>query len=143
MSAVANELRDRGLTEQAAPVTRLTSNYPQANSFSEEHIKITHGSEHYDGFIEAMNPLAEKNDIAGSMGDGYRYFRESASEWFKVQNGPMEKLAVALTTSIITKLRVVAIYLDPHEEEHKIFENFKRSGRAFDRMGQDKEFHAL
>ena len=140
MSAVANELRDRGLTEQAAPVTRLTSNYPQANSFSEEHIKITHGSEHYDGFIEAMNPLAEKNDIAGSMGDGYRYFRESASEWFKVQNGPMEKLAVALTTSIITKLRVVAIYLDPHEEEHKIFETLNARGEPLTEWDKIKNF---
>ncbi len=140
MSAVSDELGERELANQAGPIVRLTSNEPQTNAFSPEYLKITHGSEHYDGFIEAMNPAADKMDIKGPMGDCYRYFRESANQWFFVQNGSVEVLAIALRRAILHGLRVVAIYLDPHEEEHKIFETLNARGAPLTEWDKIKNF---
>ena len=119
---------------------RLTSNDPHSNEFSPEILKITHGSENYDGFIEAMNPAANKTDINGPMGDCYRYFRESANKWFLFQNNSSEVLAVALRTAILRSLRVVAIYLEPHEEEHKIFETLNARGAPLTEWDKIKNF---
>ena len=128
MSAIADELKEQGLHEQAYPVTRLTSIAPGEGSFSPDKLKIIHGSEHYHGFVDAMNPSADKDEIRGSMGEAYRFFRSSTKEWFENQNGNSKTLAEALTASIIVKLRVVAIYVDSNEEEHKIFETLNARG---------------
>ena len=140
MSAVSDELNERGLTKQAGPIMRLISNDPGSNLFSPDNLKITHGSEHYDGFIEAMNPAANKADIIGPMGDCYRYFRESANRWFLILNGSAEVLAVALRKAILRSLRVVAIYLELHEEEHKIFETLNARGAPLTEWDKIKNF---
>ena len=140
MSAVADELNERGLTKQAGPIMRLTSNSPHTNPFSADNLKITHGSEHYDGFIEAMNPAVDKQDINGSMGDCYRYFGESASKWFLIQDYSPEVLADALRRAILRNLRVVAIFLEPHEEEHKIFETLNARGAPLTEWDKIKNF---
>ena len=128
MSAIADELKAQGLHEQAYPVSRLTSIAPEEGLFSPDKLKIIHGSEHYHGFVDAMNPCANKDEIRGSMGEAYRFFRNSTKEWFENQNGKSKILAEALTASIIVKLRVVAIYVDSNEEEHKIFETLNARG---------------
>ena len=140
MSAVSDELNERELAKQAGPIVRLTSNEPQTNAFSPDNLKITHGSEHYEGFIEAMNPAANKMDIKGPMGDCYRYFRESANQWFFIQNGSAEVLAVALRRAILHSLRVVAIYIESHEEEHKIFETLNARGAPLTEWDKIKNF---
>ena len=140
MSAVADELNERGLTIQAGPIVRLTSNSLQSNPFSADNLKITHGSEHYNGFIEAMNPTIDKKDINGSMGDCYRFFRESVSEWFLNQAYSAEDLADNLRIAILRNLRVVAIFLDPHEEEHKIFETLNARGAPLTEWDKIKNF---
>ena len=119
---------------------RLTSNSPHTNPFSADNLKITHGSEHYDGFIEAMNPAVDKKDINGSMGECYRYFRESASNWFLIQDYSAEVLANALRRAILRSLRVVAIFLEPHEEEHKIFETLNARGAPLTEWDKIKNF---
>ena len=140
MSAVAGELTDRGLHEQAIPVMRLITNDPQAKSFSPQKVKITHGSDHYDGFVDAMDPYADEEQIGGSMGACRWFFRRSARTWFDRRDVPEETLGAALTTAIIVKLRVVGIYLDAHEEEHKIFETLNARGEPLTEWDKIKNF---
>ncbi len=140
MSAVAGHLTDHGLHEQATPMIRLITNDPQVKSFSPQKVKITHGSDHYDGFVEAMDPCAEKEQISGSMGDCYRFYSHSTRTWFKHRDVSEAILAAALTTAIIVKLRVVGIYLDAHEEEHKIFEALNARGEPLTEWDKIKNF---
>ena len=140
MSAVAGELTDRGLHEQATPMSRLITNDPQVKSFSPQKVKITHGSDHYDGFVDAMDPCAAKGQISGSMGDCFRFYRHATRTWFERRDVPEPILAAALTTAIIVKLRVVGIFLDAHEEEHKIFETLNARGKPLTEWDKIKNF---
>lgn len=140
MSAVADELKVRGLTHHAEPVFDLTSNGDQSVKFETKRLKIIHGSDHYDGFEDAMNPLKDKSAISGPMGDGYRFFRESVVDWFQHYDDPLDTCARALSTSILFKLRVVAIYLASHEEEHKIFETLNARGEPLTEWDKIKNF---
>lgn len=140
MSAVADELTKLGLTDQAEPVLKLYSNSNQTVKFEPKKLKIVHGSDHYAGFVDTMNPKKDKSEIPGSMGDCYRFYGESVKNWFKDHSNSLEIRAMALTTSILMKLRLVAIYLAPHEEEHKIFETLNARGKPLTEWDKIKNF---
>ena len=140
MSALADELMYRGLSEHVEPVLKLISNSNQTEVFAPKKAKIVHGSDHYAGYIDVMNPEKDKSEIPGSMGDSYRFYRESVQNWLGSQDDTLEARTIALTTSILIKLRVVAIYLDAHEEEHKIFETLNARGEPLTEWDKIKNF---
>lgn len=140
MSALADVLLYRGLSGHVEPVLKLISNSSQTEVFEPKKAKIVHGSDHYAGYIDVMNPEKDKNVIPGSMGDSYRFYRESVQNWLGDQDETLETRTIALTTSILIKLRVVAIYLDAHEEEHKIFETLNARGEPLTEWDKIKNF---
>ena len=143
MSAVADEMDSRELATIAKPMRNLVSNDPQEPQFTRTDAKISHGSDHYQGFLEAMNPRDDKMNIAGSMGHCYWYFRNAAEKWLDAPidtDVPVETAADALTTVIMFKLRVVAIFLSNEDEEHKIFETLNARGEPLTEWDKIKNF---
>ena len=126
MSAVAHELDRRGLKSQSDSFQKLLTNDHTSPEATVDNLKIIHGSDYYRGFREAMDPKSNKDDIPGQMGHCYRFFRRKVQCWLKEDYSALS--SAALRTAIFLKLRVIAIYLERHEEEHKIFETLNARG---------------
>ena len=128
LSAVADEFMVRGHDDEG--LRHLTTNRVSTDPLMIEHRVFDSGVNPYIGFVQAMTANSDKDEISGPMGDCYWFFRGAVAEWFDAeQDQSLSTIrANALGTSIRFKFRVVAIELDPHEEEHKIFETLNARG---------------
>ncbi len=93
--------------------------------------KMRHGGNNYERFqdvMEAKGDLDCIRSLDGEMSKCYLYFRRAAGSW--LDNDNIANRSDALATTMRTKLRVVAIYLDPKEPEHLIFETLNARGAA-------------
>lgn len=133
MSAVADQFRGMGIPDQ--PIRNLIENRSETNP-----LKIEHGSENYEGFIDVMHATSDKRSVKGSMGEGYRFFALESRNWLASGDTTIETSAWALRNAIVNKLRVVAIYLAGHEEEHKIFETLNARGERLTEWDKIKNF---
>lgn len=134
IAAVADELREHAIIVQSIEIAKLTQN-------SNNRLKVTHGSEHYSGFAEAILPGDDKTIVPGSMGKCYLFFRKVTEHWLNSgQDSDIENRAGALLTTIQDKLQVVVIYLDRQEEEHKIFETLNARGVPLTEWDKIKNF---
>ena len=133
MSAVADQFRETGIPDQ--PIRNLIENRSTTNP-----LKIEHGSDNYEGFIDVMRVAADKGSVKGPMGEGYRFFATYARDLLVSDPATIETTAWALRNAIANKLRVVAIYLAGHEEEHKIFETLNARGKPLSEWDKIKNF---
>ena len=126
LAAVSDTFRQLKIQDQ--PIRDLIVKRSSAQHWKPSDVKIEHSSEHYGGFKEAMSPRTDKSTIVGPMGDCYRFFRNAVQNWLEHSVGSLGLRASALRNAVLVNLRFVAIYLDNHEEEHKIFETLNARG---------------
>ena len=91
--------------------------------------KMRHRSEDYANFPKVMGAQGNTErilDLGCKMADCYLYFRDAVKTW--LNEADAEAHAKALTTTLRTKLRTVAIYLAPAEPEHLVFETLNARG---------------
>ena len=91
-----------------------------------------HKSGHdYERFPDVMSAARNGEDdpgVGGPMADCYRHFSSSIQKWLGLHSHRANLAGDALMRTLAHKLRVVAIYLDPHEKEHTIFESLNARG---------------
>ncbi len=133
MSGVADEFRFRQIPDR--PMRNLIENNSETNP-----LKIEHASDRYRGFAEIMSRNVDKLNVKGNMADCYRFFLGQIQRWLNSDRASLEMSANALRNAIVNNLRVVAIYLAGHEEEHKIFETLNARGERLTEWDKIKNF---
>lgn len=128
MAAVADELTAGGNDPRSvAQLKELIQNPDYA--WPDRRYKMRHGGNNYARFRDVMSADGDEVSIrklGGVMADCYIYFRDSLRKWFQEED--LGDQARALTEALRTKLQAVAIYLEPEEPEHMIFETLNARG---------------
>ena len=143
IAAVADELDSRQEDPKAAARLRELIENPR-HAWPERRYKMRHDGQDNvpfakvmgaDGDEKIVGEIAQKpdNTVAsgqpgGAMAKCYLYFRNAARRW--LQSAPDDNAAERLTDTLRTKVQTVAIYLEPDEPEHVIFETLNARGAA-------------
>ena len=135
IAAAITELDSKGLHDQSDRLRHLTTNSPGSRSTNQQSFKISHirhsRGHHYQRFADVMAASLDAEAPApddGPLADCYSFYRDTINGWLEQVSAPPESAAAALVTTLIVKLTLVAIYLDPHEKEHIIFETLNARG---------------
>ena len=128
LAAIVDEMKARKVDQRT--VERL-SDLIENPRFAgpDRRCKMRHGGNNYEMFqdvMEAKGDLDCIRSLDGEMSKCYLYFRLAVGSW--LDNDSIANRSDALATTLRTKLRVVAIYLDPKEPEHLIFETLNARG---------------
>ena len=142
MAAAASALDVAGLAEPADNLRNFT-----ANASASQPLKIQyqrhrsgHDYERFPDVISAARDGDSNPSIGGPMADCYRYFNSEIQEWLRLHGDRINVAGTALVQTLALKLRVVAIYLDPHEKEHAIFESLNARGEPLTEWDKIKNY---
>lgn len=139
IAAVADEFDSRREDSKAAARLRELIENPR-HAWPERRYKMRHSGNNYALFADVMGADGDEevihqldNTVAGgqpnsAMAECYLYFRNAARRW--LQSATDDNAAERLTDTLRTKLQTVAIYLEPDEPEHLIFETLNARGAA-------------
>ena len=142
VAAAATALEVFGLETPATSLRRFTENASSSQSFKIHYQRHRRGHD-YERFPDVMRAARSGDDnpsIDGPMADCYRYFVAVIREWLDGQGGQPDVAGAALASTLALKLRVVAIYLDPHEKEHAIFESLNARGEPLTEWDKIKNY---
>ncbi len=78
--------------------------------------------------------------IVGPMARCYQFFQQRIQTWLGAHETHTDVAAAALATTLIMKLNLVCIYLDPQEREHTIFETLNARGEPLTEWDKIKNF---
>lgn len=142
VAAAASALDRAGLTDSAINLRNLTVNTSANQPFKIQYQKhkIRHDYERFPDVIRAAHDGDDISSIDGPMADCYRYFKGAIDEWLDRHNDRINVVGTALVQTLALKLRVVAIYLDPHEKEHAIFESLNARGEPLTEWDKIKNY---
>ena len=147
VAAAVTELEDVGLSIPADRLKELTANSARSVSSGNYSFKISHHRHQrghdYERFRDVMGAALNRlttDSVDGPMAECYRYFQEAIREWLSGQHAHIKTAASALATTLIVKLNVVGIYLDPHEKEHIIFETLNARGEPLTEWDKIKNY---
>ena len=147
VAAAVTELEYVGLSIPADRLRELTANASRSVSPGNDRLKISHHRHRpghdYERFEDvmgaALNGLAT-DSLDGPMAECYLFFQEAIREWLSRQHTHITAAASALATTLIVKLNLVGIYLDPHEKEHIIFETLNARGEPLTEWDKIKNY---
>ena len=142
IAAAATALKDSGLEVSASSLRRLTGNASTSQPFKIQYQRHRRGHD-YERFPNVMRAARDGDgdpNIEGPMGECYRYFVKAIQEWLAGQGEQLSVAGDALARALGLKLRVVAIYLDPHEKEHAIFESLNARGEPLTEWDKIKNY---
>ena len=142
MAAAATALDDHDLTDPAESLRSYTGNASTNDEFKIQYQRHSRGHdyEHFKDVMRAARTHASNPGIAGPMADCYNYFRKAITAWLAGQGEQVAAAGSALATALAFKLRVVAIYLDPPDKEHAIFESLNARGEPLTEWDKIKNY---
>ena len=126
IAAVADELSSGGDDVRSVARLRELIENPK-HAWPERRHKMRHGGNNYARFTDVVSAEGDEDAVRrldGAMATCYLFFREAARNWLRSAIGDAERL----TETLRTKLQIVAIYLDPEEPEHLVFETLNARG---------------
>lgn len=143
IAAVADELNGRQEDTKAAARLRELIENPR-HAWPERPYKMRHEGNNYAAFADVLDAKGDEEIVremvsrldstvasgqsGGAMARCYLYFRDATRRW--LQSAPGDNAAERLTDTLRTKVQTVAIYLEPDEPEHVIFETLNARGAA-------------
>lgn len=143
IAAVADELDSRQKDSTAAARLRELVENPR-HAWPGRRYKMRHDGNDHAPFAKVMGAEGDEKVVGeiarqpdstvasrqpgAAMAKCYLYFRNAARRW--LQSVPDDHAAEHLTDTLRTKVQTVAIYLDPGEPEHVIFETLNARGAA-------------
>ena len=147
LAATVTELRGVGLTHPADRLKELTANSakpvsPGTVSFKIRHHRHRRGHD-YERFGEVMDAALngrDTNSLPGPMAECYRFFQKAIRKWLNGRQEYLQAAASALATTLLLKLNLVGIYLDPGDKEHIIFETLNARGEPLTEWDKIKNF---
>ena len=135
IAATISELDSRGFHDKSDRLRQLTTNSPGSHSTSQQSYKISnlrHSRGHdYQRFADVMAAALDSEahaPIDGPLAECYRFYQDAINRWINQASETPESAVDSLVTTLIVKLHLVAIYLDPPEKEHIIFETLNARG---------------
>ena len=147
VAAAAAQLQRAGLVFTSRRLKQLTLNSTDSHSTDNQRYKIDHHlykqGDDYEQFKEIMSAAtcgAATDKIQGPMSECYRFFEGAVNAYINTHKNHQETAASALATTLIMKLHVVGIYLDPHEKEHVIFETLNARGEPLTEWDKIKNY---
>ena len=147
LAAAVTELEYAGLPAPAGRLRQLTANSTGLASPGVDSLKINHHrhqeGNNYERFPEVMSASlsgGETSAMDGPMAECYRFFQEAIRDWLSKGDTHPNAAASAILTTLIMKLHVVGIYLDPHEKEHIIFETLNARGEPLTEWDKIKNY---
>ena len=142
MAAAASALDVAGLTEAANDLRNFTVNTSASQPLKIQYQRHRSGHD-YERFPDVMGAARDRDgnpSIGGPMADCYGYFKSEIHEWLRLHGDRINVAGTALVRTLALKLRVVAIYLDPHEKEHAIFESLNARGEPLTEWDKIKNY---
>ena len=147
LAAAVNELENLGLSSPANRLRELTSNSSRSASYGNDSFKINHHRREvghdYERFRDVMDSAlngSASDNIGGPMADCLQFFQGAIHSWLAAKQDHANVAASALATTLIMKLSLVGIYLDPHEKEHIIFETLNARGEPLTEWDKIKNY---
>ena len=147
VAAAVTELENAGLPNPADRLRQLTANSSSSPSTASGNFKISHHRHRrghdYERFRDVMDAALNRRtteSLDGPMVDCYRFFKEAIRNWLRRQHAHINAAVSALATTLIVKLNLVGIYLDPPEKEHIIFETLNARGEPLTEWDKIKNY---
>ena len=147
LAAAVNELDLSGLSAPANRLRELTSNSSRSGATGNGGFKISHHRREvghdYERFRDVMESAlngSSADSLDGPMADCFRFFQVAIHSWLTAKQDYASLAASALATTLIMKLSLVGIYLDPHEKEHIIFETLNARGEPLTEWDKIKNY---
>ena len=140
MAATYSVLREYDLDKSADRIILLIKNSTDA---LDSQFKITHKESSYEQFSKVMSSAysGRTTQVDDSpMVECYQYFRERVIEWIQDRNENRLLAANALINTLISKLRLVAIYLGTKDPEYLIFETLNARGEPLTEWDKIKNY---
>ena len=140
MAATYSVLCDNAMDKSADRIRLLIKN--STNELKNQ-LKISHKESSYEQFSKVMHSVFDGTSIqldGSPMVECYIYFRERVVEWFQDRSGNQLLAANALIITLISKLRLVAIFLDTTDPEHLIFETLNARGEPLTEWDKIKNY---
>ena len=142
MAAAATALGTFGLESSAKNLRRLIGNpsghQPLKIQYQRHH--RGHDYERFPDVIRAANQSDTEINFDSPMAECYQYFIQVIQKWLRAQGEQFSVAGTTLVDAIANRLRVVAIYLDPHEKEHAIFESLNARGEPLTEWDKIKNY---
>lgn len=104
-----------------------------------QHHRRGHHYESFGPILRAALGGSDTADVGGPIAECYRYFREAIRGWLDPHQYP-ELAAAALGETLLSKLFVIALYLDDREKEHIIFETLNARGEPLTEWDKAKNY---
>ena len=142
MAAAASALDVAGLAEPAHNLRTYIVNTSDGQPLKIHYQRHRNGHD-YERFPDVMGAAGDSDgnpSIDGPMADCYRYFKSEIHKWLHLHGDRINVAGTALVRTLAEKLRVVAIYLDPHEKEHAIFESLNARGEPLTEWDKIKNY---
>ena len=142
MAAAASALDVAGLSEPANNLRNFTVNTSTSQPLKIQYQRHRSGHD-YERFPDVMDAARDRDgnpSIDGPIADCYRYFKSDIHKWLHLHGDRLNVAGTALVQTLALKLRVVAIYLDPHEKEHAIFESLNARGEPLTEWDKIKNY---
>ncbi len=147
VAASVRALEDSGRSNAASRLRQLTTNSSGATPPGNGAYKINHHrhhrGDHYRLFRDVMGAAlsgGESEHLDGPMVDCYQFFHKAVGKWLATHREHTDVASSALATTLIIKLDLVGIYLDPHEKEHVIFETLNARGEPLTEWDKIKNY---
>ena len=147
LAAVADTLQEFPALEGSEMLARnLTINSVMRKEVGDTPFKVDPLGRDFRSFDDVMRASKDGNQpiqVQGRIGDCYRFFLKKSSEWLTKDGeseGVLISRAEALCAAISDKLQVVAIYLDPGENEYAIFEALNARGEPLSEWEKVKNY---
>ena len=147
LTSVADSFREfEELAELEGLARSLTFNWKPGVHDPSEPDKVLPLAGDFQSFTSLMESSRNsgcETDNPGPIGDCYRFYRGVASKWLVEGEGsgiPLVDRANALFTAIADKLQMVAINLDPGENEAAIFEALNARGEPLSEWEKAKNY---
>ena len=140
MAATYSYLNERGLGQTASRLKLLIQN---SASSGVGQLKITHREKSYEQFSSVVNSIFSgltHPKLDGPMIECFEFFRERVEGWFDEREDNLILVAKAFNHTLISKLRLVAIYLGIDDKEYLIFETLNSRGEPLTEWDKIKNF---
>ncbi len=147
IAAAVTELEHAGFHDHSDRLRDLTTNFHRSSPNRKRTFKITHQRHRrghdYEPFPEVMAAALTGNSATppdGPLSECYQFYKSAIKTWLNEHSGHGDSQAQALATTIVLKIYIVAIYLDPHEKEHIIFETLNARGEPLTEWDKIKNY---
>lgn len=131
LDALHAQLEEAGLSALAGQVLALVENPEAFRAQPEDRFKVWPTNRDRPAFSAAMSaeaPVDHGKLIAGRLVDAHAFFSDAIRSWFDAEPQERDARAALLVQAVTSRLQLVSIELQSHEDAQEIFETLNARG---------------